>query len=385
MVLHRVLELALSEEAPAAKVMALEVVGAAKLADFRDQARALLLSTDKDVALAATMAIGSIGNKIDIATLEEFTSGERPASPGFCAAAATSLGILGRGPQVAMAAASNLQSPNRDARRAALAVLSKLELESGEAVAVLAKILGGANKSSREERALAAAALGRQATRYAPALKALLAGTSSTDAALRTSCVEAIASSAKAGTRSRLAYWKVLELVRTKDERVRAAAVVALAALDPLRFSKEIQSVRAGGSQLVIMSMASVLGDLPGPIALRRLLDLAGVPNVGMRSAAALGLAKRQDDKAKMVLRSLLADAAPSVRVAALRSLTSEDELKPLLQDESTEVRVAALAALVTQLGKAQTARSAATMIAGTGPDRDLQVRLAKSWLVAGQ
>jgi HEAT repeat protein len=248
-------------------------------------------------------------------------------------------------------------------------------------VAGLAKILNGSNKKLRDERVAAAKALGKQASKSVPAVKALLAGAGTPDAAVRASCIGALGRAADEGMRSRIAYWKVLEFLADKDERVRAAAIRAAAKMDPVRFSKELKRVRAAGSKLVVLSIADVLGDLPGAIALGRLLDLAVAPDIGMRSAAAHGLAKREEDKAMLALQKLLADEAPAVRIAALSELKGEDRLKPFLQDPSPEVRAAALSALARELGAEETVRYVAALLAGSGSDRSLQVLWAQAWL----
>ncbi len=379
-IIERALELALSEDDPTIKAQALRVIAVGELSAFKERARAALDSTDSEVALAATEAMGTVGDKTDIARLEALTQGKRIASAATCEAAATSLNTLGRGPQTVATAAQGIGSADAAERLAALAVLA--QLESAESVLGLAKILNGSNnKKLRDERMAAARALGKQAPKNASAVRALLAGTAAPDAAVRAGCISALGAAAQAGMRSRVAYWKVLEFVSDKDERVRAAAVRAAAKLDPVRFSKELNRVRAGGSKLVVLSIAEVLGDLPGAIALGRLLDLAAAPHIGMRSAAARGLAKRDNDKAILALQKLLADDAPAVRVMALTGLKGADRLKPFLQDTSPEVRAAALSALTRELGRARTTRLVAAELAASGSERRLQLLWAQAWL----
>jgi HEAT repeat protein len=380
LILDTTLELALAGEDPTLKARALRVVATGERRRFKESARAALDSTDSEVALAATVALGVVGDKTDIARLEARTQGRRAASAAICEAAAVSLETLGRGPQTAMAAAAGIRSTESAERLASLAVLS--QLMSVDAVAGLAKILNGGNKTLRDERVAAARALGKQAPKSARAVKALLAGAGTPDAAVRASCIGALASAASAGMRSRVSYWKVLEFLSDKDERVRSAAIRAAAKLDPVRFAKELKRVRAAGSELVILSIADVLGDIPGAIALGRLLDLAVAPHVGMRTAAARGLAKRKEAKAILAMPKLLTDEAPAVRAAALSNLKDADRLKPFLQDSSPEVRAAALGALVRELGKADTVALVAAQLASSGSDRSQQLLLAQSWLV---
>jgi TonB family protein len=379
-VVSRVLELALAEEDPKLATMALEAVAGGKLKDFATQARAAVQSTDQRVALAAVKALGVVGDSTDVELLAALARGRSAASPELSAAAAVSLVSLGKGAQTREAALTDLTGKDPTARLAGLAVFSSVD--GTNAVAVLSRILSGAQKSSRAERVAAATALGKQAVKSPAALKSLLAGTGTSDAAVRTSCVSAIALAAGAGLRSRLAYWKVLELVRNKDERVRAASIRAAAQLDPTRFAKELRGIRAGGSKLVVLSIASVLGDLPGDLALARLLDLASVSHIGMRTAAATGLAKRKGDKAASAVQVLLTDESPVVREAALSALTNEQQLTPFLRDEAQSVQSAALSTIVLSLGTAKTSRLVTSKLAASGSDRASQVLWARAWLV---
>ncbi len=277
-----------------------------------------------------------------------------------------------------MAAIEGLSSAEEATRLAALAVLSQLEAD--DAVRPLSKILKGNSNASRVERSLAAAALGRQAVKVVAAQRALLASTRSPDAAIRTSCLNALASAAEAGLRSRAAFRKVMALVKNKDERVRAAAIHAAAKLAPLRFARELKTVRAGGSKLVVLSIARVLGELPGDVALSRLLDLASAPSPEMRKEAALGLARRDENQAEIALQTLLGDESAPVRVAAMTNLQHEPRLKILLRDSSSQVQVAALTTLIIALGKAKTSKMIATLLAASESDRALQVQLAQAW-----
>lgn len=378
-VVHRVLELALLEDDPKIAAMALEAVASGELKDFATQARAAVNSTDEGVALAAAKALGVVGNKSDTSLLAALARGQSAASAELSAAAAVSLVALGKGAETRRAALADLLSKDLAARLAGLAVFSGLD--SSEAVGPLARILSGAPKSSRPERVAVARALGRQALKSPAALKSLLAGAGNADAAVRASCVAAIAEAADAGLHSRVAYWKVLELVRNKDERVRAAAIVAAAHLEPKRFAKELQGIRAGGSKLVVLSIASVLGELPGELALSRLLDLAFVRDVGLRTAAAHGLAKKKGNQVIAALQTLLADESPAVRMAALASLSREQELRPFLSDDDPLVQASALSALVLSLGTAKTSKLVTSKLAASASDRATQVLLARAWL----
>jgi TonB family protein len=379
LVVDQVIGLGLAQEDPKLVTMALEAVADGERKQFAPQVRAALSSADQRVAAAAARALGVVGDKTDQVRLASLARGQSGASSELSGSAAQALVALGQGQQTRRAALADLSGKDASARLASLAVFS--QLESADAVRALSRILGGGARSSRAERTAAAGALGRQALKSPLAVKALIAGSGTADAAVRASCVAGIAQAAKAGLRNRIAYWKMMELVRNKDERVRAAAIQAAALLDPTRFAKELPAIKAGGSQLVVLSIASVLGELPGDVALSRLLDLASVRHVGMRTAAARGLGGHPGEKAGAALQVLLTDESPVVRAAAVAVLSGEQVLTPFLSDDDRSVQSIALTGLVRSLGRDKTTKLVTTKLAASGSDRELQLLLARAWL----
>ncbi|MCP4444774.1 MAG: hypothetical protein GY811_05440 [Myxococcales bacterium] len=343
----------LAETEPRLQVIALHAVshggGKAYLPNVRTAAR----STEPAVAVAAIEALAAIGEESDKELLSSFAHGASGVGGEVSAAAAAASLRLGSGTDVAQQAVADLTGNDDAARRAALAVLAVLS--APESVAPLSAIMLSDRKEARDDRVAAATALGRQASESSKAAKALLAGTEKGDASVRSACTGALAVAAKAGLRNRLAYWRVLELLKDRDERVRAAAILAAAALDPGRFAKELKSVRAAGSKLVLTSLAEALAMIPGSVSLGRLLDLSTVPSEGMRIWAARGLAGRKEAKAQQALARLRSDESPKVRVAAMRGLIDVPQLTELLGDVSPNVQAMAFAALTKIQGRETT------------------------------
>ncbi len=368
---------------PELQALALHTVGAARLKQYLPQARLALRSTEPAVSVAAIGALAAIGERSDSELLSTFAHGASGVSAQASSAAALAVQTLGQGPAVSTRAIADLASGNGEARHSALAVLSVLP--AVDSVVPLSSLMLGKRKASRAERTAAAAALGRQASESSKAVKALLSGTSDGDASIRIACTNALAKAAHNGLRSRVAYWRTLELLKDKDERVRAAAVLAAAALDTGRFGKELSAIRAGGSKLVLLSIAEALAEIPGPVALERLLDLSSVADESMRIWAAKGLAKRSEPKAKKALLILLGDESAEVRGTAIAGVADSKDITPLLDDASALVQARALAVLTKREGRSQTASSLAGVL--TMPDLDplTQLLWVDAWLTSGK
>ncbi len=357
------------------QVVALHSVAVAGLGTHLPQVRIAARSTEGEVAAAAMGALAAVGNDKDTTLLVAFALGVIPVAAKTSGAAALALVKMGRNADTVVA---DLQTDNAAARNAAYGVLSVLP--KPDSVPQLSEIVLGA-KSERAERSAAAFALGRQALTSKKALKTLLACTSSGAAAIRGACASAIADAAVLGLRSRVAYWKVLELSKDRDERVRAASIRAAAALDPSRFAKELGGIKVGGSQQVLLSLARSLAKIPGRVAVTRLVDLSVVSHQGMRTWAARGLAIRTEPKAVLALQQLMTDPVVDVRLAALQGLSDDAEVELRLGDESARVQAWALATLTARNGQEGTALLLADKLVQAGTSAKARLLLADAWL----
>tara|TARA_R110002073_G_scaffold142117_2_gene293520 strand:+ start:29230 stop:30939 length:1710 start_codon:yes stop_codon:yes gene_type:complete len=366
---------------PERQALALHSVGKERLTAYRAQVRAAARSTEPAVAVAAINALASIGDASDSELLLGFARGASGVSAETSIAAALTLKTLGKGQGASARAIADLQSDDDVAGGAALAVLSVLS--NPDSVAPLSALVLGKRKATRAERTAAAAALGKQAPQSSKAVKALLSGTADGDASIRLACTAALADAAADGLSSRTAYWRALELFKDKDERVRAAAILAAAGLDASRFGKELPAIRAGGSNLVVLSLAQALAEVPGPVALDRLLDLAAVPDESMRIWAAKGLAKRTEPKAVAALEGLLSDDSAKVRFTAIAGVADNAKLLPLLSDASVTVQARALAALTKKQGQGQTITKLAAVLTQPELGATVQLLWVDAWLTA--
>ncbi len=365
----------LTDAEPSTQVVALHSVNVAGLGNHLPQVRIAALSTEGEVSTAAVGALAAVGEDKDVALLVGLAVGATPVAPTTSGAAALALVALGRSADTVVA---NLQSDDDASRNAAYGVLSVLPRPSS--VPSLSEIVLG-TKSDRDERSAAAFALGRQALTSKKALKTLLACTASGEAAIRGACASAIADAAALGLRSRVAYWNVVSLSKDRDERVRAASIRAAAALDPSRFAKELSGIRAGGSELVLLSLAQSLAKVPGRVALTRLIDLSLVSHQGMRTWAARGLAIRSEPKAALALQRLMTDPVVEVRLAALHGLSDNAEIELRLGDESARVQAWALATLTARKGQEETAMLLADKLVQDDVLGSARMLLADAWL----
>lgn len=364
---------------PQLSALALQTIAGAKLTASADTARRALNSTELDVAIAAADALAVIGKESDIAVLRGFAIGNEGAKPAMSAAAAGAIVKLGSDAKLRDLATAGLDSSDPQKLGAALAVFSVLERP--EVVPALSKILTG-TKSSRSEKSAAAKALGKQASGTPLALKALLSGAESGDAAVRSASVSALADAARQGLRSRMAYWKMIERLKDKDERVRAGAIEAASLLDPARFAGQLSGIREGGSQLVLLSVARALQHVPGSVALARLLDLTNVEDASVREAATTSLLAHDSDEARARLGQLMDDESLDVRLAALPSLSAAPGLEPLLDDKAEEMRGAAMRALVALQGRDASSGLVVSKLASAQGQPSLALRWASAWLL---
>jgi hypothetical protein len=191
--------------------------------------------------------------------------------------------------------------------------------------------------------------------------------------------VGAIADAAAAGTRSKATFWQVAPLLKDRDERVRAAAVLAVVRLEPGKAGvDQLTVVSRDKSPVVLASLAEawVRGGNSAKTA-----ELLAHEAPAVRQAAAKALLVG-DDRARAMLAAKV-DLEPPLRVLALGVTNDRSALEAASTDPEPSVRTAAAARLVVLRGRADSVADVATQVAGAPAASAERVRLAGAWLSA--
>jgi TonB family protein len=331
------------------RVEAALAAGRAKLAALAPALRELARGAS-DLALrkASIEALGLLGDREAMPVLADAVTaldGDRSA------AAARAMARWGARLEAWQIVAPRLEDKDPNVRLAALATV--VEIGAPQSVPVLAARLGDKG-APRPERVLAARALGEVLVvgvagsgavdiSVKPLAAALLDG----DAAVRAAAAAAFARAGQAGYRSRGAYYKLEPLLKDKDPSVRAAAALAVAAVQPDVAGPQLYPLIAKEkNRTVLEAHATALGLVPGAESLKRLLKLADAPEPSVRAAALAALAGRPEPEAKQRVAALAGAEDPALRLLAVRA-GDAGVAAAALGDASLDVRVAALEQLV--------------------------------------
>ncbi len=332
-------------------------------------------AVDADSRAEAVAALGAVGARDSVAYLQELALGDEPSAAVAAMRALAALGAVGQ----ARAKVAGALAGSGDRRRVALAVAAEVPIP--EARAVLERLVAAGG--DRAERAAACAALGAAAGvgtdhEVQTSALALLRKQLGADAALRAACLRAIDRIARGGGTNRASYWKATDLLRDRDQQVRAAAVLAAAHLNPARFAKELYQLRREHSPVVLVALAEALAVVPGKEALQRLLALSRDDGVAIRRAAAAALGRRAEPQAAARLGELLADDDPDVQLQALAH--ADRQAAGLLDSADAAVRTAALVAHFAGQPRAATAGELAQRL-GAADSAAERARIAGAWL----
>lgn len=355
-----------------AQLAGVNAAARARLAEATERLRTLARGADEvELQRAAIAALGPVGATDSVPDLLAVVSAGGSRDPGVVAAAMRALVALGAGDRARAALTARLGAPAD--RRLVLTVAVDVSLPS--AIDDLAAL---ASRGDRAIRAAACTALGNAAagTGDSRAHKVMRQHLDSTDASLRAACARGVA---RAGGKSRLTYWKLVKLLRDRDDRVRAAAVRAAGRLEPKRFVTELYILRGESSPQVLAAMADVYGLLAARDAVKRLEKLVASPDAGVRRQAAASLLRRREPGARAVLASLIRDPDPEVRVLAIGAVET-DELTPLLEADDTGLRVAALTRYFAARGHAATVSEVSERMARSSGIA-ARARVAGAWL----
>lgn len=348
---------ALRSDDPAVQLLAARTVAAQPMLSAAEGLRIIIdTSVDISVRAQAVTAIGAIGDRGAVQTLLGVLGTAKGSGVGgkldVSIAAAKALAALGSAEVTESTVLEWLRASDDESLWAALVVMSEFPVAA--ALPTLTQLTADAHKP-REIRMAACTALGASATQgtAADVLKALRARFDDTDAAVRTACIRAVARAARSRSKSRFTYWQLIERIKSdRDERVRAAAVRAAAALEPTIFHQELYMLRKEQSVQVWTALAEALARVPDPIAYKKLVTLLDHENPLVRRQAAASLLEHPDVRARAVVAARIDDPDALVRMAAIRALSDDSRLRELLEHESMAVRHAALASLVRAQGK---------------------------------
>jgi TonB family protein len=343
-----------------------------------------LARTGADPALRARAAeaLGAIGDREAVPLLATIIDEATPETAAVAAAAAVGLSRLDEVARAWRLVAPMLTSADADQRAVALAVLSRIS--APEAAGPLADIVADRG-AARDVREVACVALGKSALgdARAGAIRALRNGLAERDASVRAACARGLAEAARLGASDRLAYWKVVELLKTdRDEQVRAAAALAAPLLEPARFPREMYILAREDSAPVLAALAEGLAAVPGAQASGRLVALLDHDEVGVRRAAARALSGRGGDDAAAVA-ARVGDADPGVRRVAITALRDPEALGRLLDAGSPGEAGAALEALARLRGRPAVLAEVMRRLASAPEASARRAWLAAGWLAA--
>ena len=333
---------------------------------------------------AAIAALAAIDDRDAVASLTTVLVTDQGANVELTGGAARALVALGAGDEVARQVAAWLAA-GKAARDAAARTATWAALVAGAAVAVPTASADWKRLAAEKDLAVRGAACRAMGNLPAdPAAWGVMRrGLADPDASVRATCTSAIGVAARAGGKSPAATTLVVGLLRDRDERVRAAAVGALAALDRTRAIKELAALSGDRSASVQAAQAAAWSTIPGPQAQARLDALAAHELPVVRAAAIAALAARGDGASQERLKVLAGDAEPALRAQAVRALLDRGALEAAAGDPDPGVRAAAAAQIIAVRGRADSLVDVAAAIAATPPSSPDRVRLAAAWLRA--
>ncbi len=230
-----------------------------------------------------------------------------------------------------------------------------------------------------DPRMRAAACIGLGAVRSGPAngkaWTALGRGLRDPDASVREACARA-ASVANGAPASAIA--RLHALGADRDREVRAAAIAAIAVVDPTHAGRAAEDPAAN----VRAAYAAGLGrtGMGTGTGMRDLLVLADDRDADVRAAAWAAIGANADSA--MALRAA-ADPSPNVRRTVAAVLDDDAAIARLATDEAPEVRGAALLRLAARQGRAASADPLLAKVAAAPAASAERVRAALAWLLA--
>lgn len=360
-------------------------IAAAAAAQAKTAARELRAIADgaMDVELrgAAIDALAAIGDTDAAPLLVTILERDAGANLELTARAAHALAVLDAKADVARVvagwlAAGKADKTPADGAKTWAALIAASGAPVPSAVGEIGKL---ATSAEPRVRGAVCRALGAAATADGAAWKPLGRGLADPDASVRATCAGAIAEAAAAGATSRATFWLLAPMLRDRDERARAAAVLALGRLDAKRGKDNLVALAKDKSALVQASLAEALvraGELDRAAALLAHAEVA----VRLAAATALATLGGPAGAAKLIGH---VDADPGVRIAIIAATTDKSALATAASDADPAVAAAAIRRLVVVSGRGATLAGSATVVADAAPGSAIRVQAAGAWLAA--
>ena len=361
--------------------LAIDAAGAARIAAAARELRSIADGAlDIGQRAAAIDALAAVGDRDAVALIRGILEKDQGANAELTGAAARALAALGAGAELGdvvagWLAAGKAGATPADRSRTWAALLAAAEAPVARAVADANRLVTTGDPAVR---GAACRALGGAVAVDAGAWKGLRKGLTDADASVRATCAATIAAVAGAGQRNRASFWAVAPLLRDRDERVRAAAVLAVVRLEPGRAGQELAAVGRDKSPAVLVSLAEAW---VATRAVERTAGLLGHEAAAVRLAAATALAR--GDAAARAALAARADLEPAVRVIAVGATTDRGVLEAATTDPDAAVRAAAATRLIALRGRADALADVAGALAAAPRASAERVRLAGAWLVA--
>ena len=369
-----------------ARRAAVEAIGLANVHELAPDVRAVIgVTSDVELELAAVDAAGRLGDRDAAVPVAAQLALDLHAHGKLAVADVRALVALDR----TALARSTLDAVGSPPPEVALEALAAIPDDA--ALATLAHWLDGEglprassaaegrrgwiNRGDPRMRAAACTGLGavRSGPGRAKAWDSLGRGLRDPDASVRAACARAasIASGAPASAIARLHV-----LGADRDREVRAAAVAAIAVVDPAHVAKAVDDPAAN----VRAAYAAGIGRSGTGSASKDLIALADDRDPDVRAAAWTAIGTSAEPAS--ALRAA-ADPSPNVRRAVAAVLGDDAAIARLITDEAPEVRSAALQRLAVRLGRAASADPLLSKVAVAPAASAERVRAALAWLLA--
>jgi TonB family protein len=363
-------------------VVAAAATGADSLAPAARELRSIADgSLEIELRARAIDGLGAIGDKDSAAMLQTILERDQGGNPALSSAAARALVALGAAEKVATTIRGWLTAGERARIGGGLSTLARAAVPG--TVTDIAKHVGHQDLGVR---VAACGALGASAaTGEAAAWKALRKGLDDRDATVRAACARGAAEAAAAGKKNKNAYWRLVELFKDRDNRTRAAAVLAAIRLDPAKVGQELTAINKDKNPQVQAAYAEGLAVMPGTGGKppKKLTELAGSTDIGVRAAAVRALAARSEAESKKLAAAMVVDPELEVRLAAIAAIDDVATLEALRGDATPEVAAAAEVRRLVVLGRGASLREVVAAIAEAPAEGATRVRVAGAWLRA--
>ncbi|HEX3475464.1 MAG TPA: HEAT repeat domain-containing protein [Kofleriaceae bacterium] len=343
----------------AARRAAVEACGRARVGEFAGDVRALLATTtDPELRRAAIATAAALGDRAAAPALAAALPDDLAHDSRTALARVAALVAIGQAAAAARAVSAALDAGPSPAAIAALGAVP-----AGPAIG--RRLAAWSTARDPAIRGAVCAALPGAAPASAAAL--IRGGLRDADATVRAACAEAAGRAGRA-LPDPATLRRLRELARDRDRSVRARAVAAVAAVDPMN------PVRAAGDPAPEVRAAFAAAASEPELA-----ALVADPDPEVRAAALVALGERASEVA---LRAA-GDPSAVVRRAAAAVIADPAALSQLAGDDTPEVATAALVRRTALAGRAGATSQLLERLADAPPASPERARIALAWLLA--